>query len=288
MRRATRTLAIFLIISHVALAWGQSRETPATTVPIAPSTLGESQLEGKVVWGVLLLKLLAPTAMDVFVRWLAGKISVKTDSAALRRLATGGTSAVIVDVFRAAFGAKAVPSRDIVLVGATPNAGADSPDTPLTVKDGRENYQGAHLALVGVDGQGNLTGFHPLAQGFRTGERFKLRVVSTYDALVVLENITPHGERRQIYPAEGGKAVFIKAGEENLLPLGRDLALQFAGATGDDRLVVTVRDPRSLSGTPSTGKVSRQDHDYGSNFLQSTAPGTYPVIAESISIRHYQ
>lgn len=285
MRRFIRPLAVCLIVAHASLAWGQSREVPHVAHPAIPE---DSQLEGKAVWGVLLLKLLAPTAMEVFVKWLAGKISIKTDSTMLKKLADGGTSALIVDIALSIFGSKGVITRDIVLVGTAPNAAMGEPQAPIAVKDGEENYQGAHVALVGVDGKGNLTGFHPLAQGFRTGERFKLRVVSTYDALVVLENITPKGERKQIYPAEKGKAVLIKTGEQTLLPLGKDMVLQFAGTTGEDRLVITVRDPRSLTGAASMGKVSRQDHDYGSNFLQDMTPGTYPVIAESISIHHYR
>lgn len=284
MRTLIRSLATTLILTHTTMTWAQTQAIP--DIP-EPAKQDDQQLEGKVVWGTLLLKLLAPTVTEIFVKWLAGKISVKTNSTTLKRLAEGGTSAVIVDFAKMLFGTTGTKAQESVPAGAVPNATAGAPATPLAIRDGEENYQGVHVSLVGVDGQGSLTGFQPLAQGFRSGERFKLRVVSTFDALVVLENINPKGERKALYPSEQKQAVFIKAGEENLLPLENKLALQFAGTTGEDKLVITVRDPRSLTSAPATGKVFRQDHEYGSNFVQETSHGTYPVIAESVSINHH-
>ena len=129
-------------------------------------------------------------------------------------------------------------------------------------------------------------GVRPVTAGFTTGERFKLKLLPTYDALVVIENINPQGVRRQIYPPEAGSAVLVRQGIEIFLPLAADQYFEFGGATGDEQLVITVRDPRAVDAAKSPSEVSRNDEDTGSNFVQETPPGTYAAIAQSIHLNH--
>jgi hypothetical protein len=142
------------------------------------------------------------------------------------------------------------------------------------------------VALVGFDRAGAVKGVQPVTAGFRTGERFKLKVLPTFDALVVIDNINPQSVRKQIYPPSAEQAIALKAGVEVLLPLGANQFFEFTGATGDEQLVLTLRDPRAFGAAESRVEVSRQDERDGSSFVQETAPGTYPVIAQSLKLRH--
>lgn len=244
----------------------------------APETPKEA--EGKVVWG-LLIKLAAPYVFDFFAGWVKKKIAANYGEGSMERLLANTTLASIV------FIGKYMAGKDIVLVGAAPNAGAGEPEAPLTTGKDGENYQGVNVTLVSVDGAGQPSGYRNVAEGFKTGERFKIKVLSTFDAMVVLGNIPPKGSQRQIYPAASGQAIAIPAGKEILLPLGRGEYLQFAGNTGNDQLTLTVRDPRSLSGgQAATARVFRKDEEHGSNFIQEVKPGQYPVISEAIGIQH--
>ena len=161
-----------------------------------------------------------------------------------------------------------------------------APKAPLQIKDGDPNYQAAHIAILAVDDAGNVTGFRPVREGFRTGERFKVRVISTFDALVAIGNINPSGKEKQIYPPAKNTIISVKAGTEIVLPLVADQYFQFTGETGTDQLVVTLVDPRALEGKPSKARVHRQDVEFGSNFAQEVAPDTYPVISQPIALLH--
>lgn len=272
-----------LVAALTALTFSSASLAQATP-PAAADTPPRQEAEGKVIWGVL-LKLVAPVVFDFFADWVKKKIAAKYEANSFEHMAANAAVAAIVNL------SGYLAGKDIVLGGvsanAAPNAALGTPDTPLkTGKDG-ENFQGVNIALVGVDENGKPTGFRTVADGFTSGERFKLRVLSTFDAVVVLGNITPKGAQRQIYPAAPGQAISIPAGKEILLPLGKGEYLQFAGDVGRDQLTVTVRDPRSLStGQASSARVFRKDEAFGSNFVQEVKPGQYPVIAEAIGIEH--
>lgn len=162
---------------------------------------------------------------------------------------------------------------------------AATPSTPITDEAG-VSYQGVHVAIVGADRAGAVTDLRPLKAGFRTGERFKLRAVSTFAALLVIDNINARGERRQIYPAEGSAVVVLQPGADTLLPLGEKEFFEFARATGEEQLVVSLRDPRASGDAASRQQVYRVDEDFGSFFVQEVADGTFPAIAEPIRLEH--
>jgi hypothetical protein len=274
--------AIRVIAALTALTFSSATlsQTPTPPAPLTPPLPPQQEAEGKFAWG-LLIKLIAPTVFQLFANWVMKKIEPTYDEKALRKLAVNVAGAGIVKI------GTLFASKDIILAGVEPNAALGEPLDELRNDASGENYQGVHVALVEVDANGAPIGFRTVADGFSTGERFKLRVLSTFDALVVLGNITPKGKQRQIYPAAAGEAVRIPAGTEVLLPLGQKQYLQFVGDVGRDQITITVRDPRSLeTGQASTARVFRKDEAFGSNFLQEVKPGLYPVIAEAISIQH--
>lgn len=276
--RTSRFRAIALLtaltFSTATLAQAPAQVSPATPEP------RQQEAEGKFVWG-LLIKLIAPTVFQLFANWVIKKIEPTYDENALRKLAMNVAGAGIVKI------GNLFSSKDIVLAGVSPNATQGEPTEAFTTDKSGENFQGVNIALVEVDAEGVPVAFRTVADGFSTGERFKLRVLSTFDALVVLGNINPKGRQRQIYPVSGGEAVRIPAGKEVLLPLGPKEYLQFAGDVGRDQITFTVRDPRSLEqGHASSAQVFRKDESFGSNFVQEVRPGRFPVIAEAIAIQH--
>jgi len=159
--------------------------------------------------------------------------------------------------------------------------------TTTAIKDATgADYHGAHIAIVGIDRDGKVIGVRPLKSGFRTGERFKLRVLTTFGAHVVIENINARGERRQIYPAEGAGVVVLKSGGYALLPLGDKEFFEFTRATGQELLIVSLSDPRAVGGAASRQQVLRVDEKDGTTFIQEVAQGTFAAIFEPIRLEH--
>lgn len=252
----------------------------ASAVEPLPMQSGTSQEAGepKFIWGAL-ISVLANYALSVFASWLKEKL---TDRQAL--------PGKMDTIYANAATAHIIPLVEILLgrksVGAEENTTLTPPRTPLQVKSGQPNYQGMNLAVLGFDEKGQLKGLQALDQAFTSGDRIKLKVLPTFDGLMVIENINPKEERQQIYPPRQGSVVVLKQGVEVLLPLGRDEYFQFTGITGDERLVITLRDPRAVDNAASDAKANREDTANGSNFVQETPPGTYPVIAQSLTLRH--
>jgi len=257
----------------------------------------EDEVQPKFVWGVL-LRFAGDQALSAFTEWLKGKIGdfFRPGTAA------GGD--------RAAAGAATPPSEDFIrrvraggdttggaFIARNPSAAPVSvrdaapvtfgnPSAPIKSDAGYTNYQGVHIAIVGIGPDGIPSGFRSLNDGFRTGERIKLRVVSTFGGLLVIDNINPRGERRQIYPAEPGSVVVLRSGGDALLPLGRGEFFEFARTVGVEELAISLRDARATGAAASRAGVYRRDESYGSNFVQEVAKDTFPAISESIRLVH--
>jgi hypothetical protein len=245
----------------------------------------EGQVEPKFVWGLLIsyaVSKLSSTTFDAFTKWLdvkmEGGISRATDSVTPSFFKNSGAK-----IGPRGAGEGLAPAPD---AGATPNVVVGNPETPLKVDGGRANYQALHIALVVAEGDGKHYVFRPVNEGFKTGERFKLRVISTFDGDLTIENINPHGERSQIYPPLKQDAVMLVQGKEAFLPLGQDEYFEFARSTGREQLVINIADPRAVGAAASRNKVYRQDTQYGSNFVQETSADTYPAISQSVEIVH--
>jgi len=218
--------------------------------------------------------------MSAFGEWLANKITNDlTNASAMQKIMLNAAHAVVVPLADAApFGTKSA--------GAPENAVPGEPAKRVTVENGRENFQGVHVAIVGFDKAGAATGIRPVSAGFRSGDRIKLKVLPTFDGLLVIENINSKGEKQQIYPPGSSNVVRIKGGEEVLIPLASDEYFEFAGVTGEEQLVITLRDPRSFAGKESTVAPNRKDESNGSSFVQETPAGTYPVISQALKLQH--
>lgn len=252
-----------LLPACALLALGASAQ--AQTPPPLPSLLAQTEIG--IVWGVP-IQVSTRNVFDIFSEWMHRRS--KADPA---------YPASIVNLAGFSGG------RAAIAAGVEPNARMDMPKEPLRMDGRGENYQAINVAVVSVDLNGKPLDSRPLGSGFAAGERFKLRVLATFDAMVVLGNVNPMAGRKQIYPAKAGYAVSVPPGKEVLLPLGDKEYFKFSGAT-EERLTFTVRDPRSLDpDRAATGPAFRRDEGYGSSFVQAVAPERFPVIAESIALK---
>ena len=201
MTSFSRVLACCLIITLAAPGMAQT--------PVPPAGNGAAEeVQPKFIWGVL-IKIAVNYAISTFGSYLMGKLTEQLTPQSVASMLLRGKSASIVPLssIGGSLGAKSA--------GAPENTVAGEPTTPLKVENGRENYQAVHVALMNFDRAGNALGFHPLSSGFRTGERFKLRVLPTFDGLLVIENINPRRQLRQIYPAQPENVVKIRGRHGN-------------------------------------------------------------------------
>jgi hypothetical protein len=291
-------MAAFLLWSQLAPA-----QTPGAPVQTSLQNSADEavEVEPKFIWGIL-IKFIAGQAFSAFASWTARKLVTNALEAHGDKLISGGTmvagagislAAVAIQKLRGkkdtsggAFIARNPTSVEISSKGAAPNT-VGTPTTPLAVSgDGSPNFQGVNIAVVGIGADGEVESFRAVKEGFRTGEKFKLHVLATFGGPLVIENINPRGERKQIYPPEKDSVVMLQAGNETLLPLGKEEYFQFANTPGDEQLVITLRDPRAVGKATSVAPVYRKDENYGSNFVQEVTRTTFPAISEAIHLKH--
>jgi len=273
-------LAVRIVAVCVALSFS-AQVLPQAAPPAATGNAPVDEYQPKFIWGIL-LNIAWKVGMSMFTSWATSKLTGELTSMAIDKITDNGSSASILSLSSvvkvASFFGKSA--------GAAENAVSGDPGMPIKVENGRENYQGVHVSLVGFDRSGKALGFHPVTDGFRTGERFKLRVLPTFDGILVINNINPKGKDRQIYPAQEDKVVSIKSGIEIMVPLGREEYFEFTGDAGDEKLVITLRDPRAFGAAVSIAQVFRKDENNGSNFMQEVGPASYPLISQSMTLRH--
>lgn len=273
-------LATRIVATCVALTFA-AHALPQTAPRAAPDAAQAEEYEPKFIWGIL-INIALKVGMSMFTSWATSKLTTTLTEMAIEKITQNGSSASILPLSSlvkvAGFFTKSASAPENVVAG--------DPGKPVKVENGRENYQGVHVSLVGFDRAGKALGFRPVTDGFRTGERFKLRVLPTFDGILVINNINPKGVDRQIYPAQADKAVSIKSGVEIMVPLGRDEYFEFSGDSGDEKLVITVRDPQAFGAAVSQSQVFRKDENNGSNFMQEVGPATYPLISQALTLRH--
>ena len=280
-RRPLASLLAFMFAASLALPVGAAAPKQVDAPP-PPAMNQTDEMQPKFIWG-LLLNVAFKFAMSAFTSWATNKITSELqlqDSSNLRKLLLNASQAAIIPLssVKPPFGTKSAGGNENIVVG--------EPKQELVVENGKENFQGVHVAIIGFDTLGSVTGIQPVSAGFKTGDRIKLKVLPTFDGLVVIENINPKGERQQIYPPQGSDVVKLKAGAEFLLPLGKDEYFEFTDVTGDEQLVITIRDQRAFDGKASKVEANRKDDKTGSSFVQETPPGTFPVISQTLKLKH--
>jgi hypothetical protein len=147
------------------------------------------------------------------------------------------------------------------------------------------NYQGVILRQLVLDSRASKRELRAMASPLKNGERFKIRVTATFDAVAVVDQVVGdvwYGRRTgQVYP-QPGMSVQIKAGETVDLPLGvNDYFLMNRPA--NERLVVSVRHAKANAEGRSDQPAYRQDGKLGSLYLQLVPGGKYPAVEQLVS-----
>ena len=142
------------------------------------------------------------------------------------------------------------------------------------------NYQGLNASLVVLDAPGAIREFRPLAAPVRAGDRFKIRLLATFDAYAVVDQVggdlwAPQ-RLGQFYP-QAGSAVQMRAGETIELPLNRNEYFVMSSEP-TDRLAVSVRHINSAANNRSTQPLYRQDVAGASNFQQLVPRNGLPAM----------
>lgn len=156
---------------------------------------------------------------------------------------------------------------------------------PLRYTDGQPNYQGIKVAVELVDETGRRLGERPFGSTFYTGEKFRLKVQSSFAGFLEVLHTNPSGASKRLFPRPELGQFLLNAGETVRLPLNGSI-YEFSGGTGDEQLVFIVRDPRVGQENQIAGPVYRQDGATSSFYAQLTPPGQYPYIAQTIHISH--
>lgn len=160
------------------------------------------------------------------------------------------------------------------------------------------NYQGVQVSAVILNQTNQPVEIRPLNAPFRSGERFKLRLVSTFEALASVDayrtmaaapgTMATQAWAGQLYPPKADQVVKMRAGEMVQLPLSPAEYFTFDNQAGLDRLMLNVRHPQA-SGIQSNGQpVYRQDSAQGSTYMQLTPQGSYPALSQLLAFQHNQ
>jgi hypothetical protein len=149
------------------------------------------------------------------------------------------------------------------------------------------NYQGVHVSLLVLDASGGSRQVRPINAALQPGERFKLRVVASFDSLLSVDRLLGgawSAERvGQFYPS-AGMSVQLAAGQTADLPLGPNEYF-VAPLQAQDRMLLTVRHPQAVGTGASDQPVYRQDSGGGSSYLQLVPPGKFAVVEQIVQSR---
>lgn len=169
------------------------------------------------------------------------------------------------------------------------------PELPLLRAGGQDatrgwgpafNYQGLYMRQVVLNERGNRAELHAMGHALKPGQRFKLRLTATFDAVADVDQVLGdpwYGKRTgQVYP-KPGLSVQLKAGETVDLPLGANEFFQMNRSTAG-RLVVSVRHAKAQGDARSNQPAYRQDDKAGSSYLQLVPAGHYPAIEQLVSL----
>jgi Domain of unknown function (DUF4384) len=157
--------------------------------------------------------------------------------------------------------------------------------TPLSVgRDGTPNYQGMRASALIVNESGQVIEERSLGMPFYAGEKFRLKVQSSFPGFLEISHRAPSGRVKQLFPKSGVSQVLLVAGAEMVLPMGNTV-YEFAGDTGTEQLTLTVRDPQATSSSAAT-PTYRQDTPGQSFYALQAAPERPPYISQVVEITH--
>ncbi len=265
------------LLAQRVIAAGIALSLSLTSVTLSAQTPPKEDLEPKFIWG-LLLNIVLPRVGMALLDWGISKMTAKLDNASFTSLTKKS-----VDL-------KLEPLPPVVMasgeaLGYKENVVAGEPSKDFKIENGKENFQGLIVSMAVFDASGKPLEFRPITSDFRTGEKFKLRVLSTFEGHFFLNAINPAGAQSKLYPSQD-QSIRIPAGQEVLIPPHPDQFFQFHGSTGKEKLVVIMRDSKLDGSNLPLEPVFRKDENFGSLFVQEVTGGKLPLIVQSISLNH--
>lgn len=248
--------------------------------PVAPANRSDDEMQPKFFLFGFLINVLLKFAVSSFQEWRKQSLTSNVNEPInYRKLLRNSALSSLASSAGSAF--FPIPTFGLKSAVATPVDGDPAAGAPAP-----RNFQGAHVAVVGFDAAGAVTGLRSLQETYRTGDRVKLKVMSTFDAWLVIERVGAQEAREQVYPRDASQAVLLRAGHEVLVPLVEDQYLQFVGEPGREQLVFTFRDPAVVTGKASQAAVLVSEEADGLGLLQEVEPGSLAVITHSVGLRH--
>ncbi len=147
------------------------------------------------------------------------------------------------------------------------------------------NYQGVHMHQVLFNASGAPQELRPMGSPLQEGQRFKIRITPTFDAVAEVDQVVGdvwYGQRAdQLYP-QAGMSVQIRAGETVDLPIEPN-GYFLMNRPANERFVVSVRHPGGVDSRRNDQPVYRQDSTNGSSYLQLVPGGKFPAIEQLVS-----
>jgi hypothetical protein len=147
------------------------------------------------------------------------------------------------------------------------------------------NYQGLHAAYLVRDPASGRIEQRPLSSAPRPGDRFKIRLTTTFDALVRVDTVFGQGWSLQrggtLYPSIGAP-VRARAAKAIDLPVEPDHYF-VAGESGAPRMLLSVRHEEADDSRRTRQPAYRRDQLNGTSYLQLAPAGTRPAIEQLIT-----
>ncbi len=147
------------------------------------------------------------------------------------------------------------------------------------------NYQGMHAAYLVRDRVSGRLEQRPLSSAPRPGDRFKIRLTTTFDAQVRVDTVFGQGWSLQrggmLYPASGAP-VLARAAQAIDLPVERDHYF-VVGEGGAPRMLLSVRHEEADDSRRTRQPAYRRDQLNGTSYLQLAPTGTRPAIEQLIT-----
>lgn len=278
--RTPAALLALLLLLQLSLPTAATAQKPANTAPPGPVTAKKTtpqaaeddKPEPKFIWGLLINVVLSKVG-SALMDWALNKLTDRLDLGFGGLLKKSENIAFVPEV--SAPSQRSVWEMENIVLGEPPSG--------LKLENGQENFQGLVVSLAVFDAKGQPLEFRPINASFKTGEKFKLRVLSTFDGQFTVHAQSPSGKRQKLFPQQD-QAISVPKGQELLIPAQPDLFFEFSGQTGDERLLISMRGAESGS-SESTKPVYRKDDKVGSFFVQESVQQS-PVIVQTLKLRH--
>jgi hypothetical protein len=217
---------------HIALGMVTLLMLPSFSKGSTPPVQGKAETENaaesgieeapqpKFIWGIL-IKYAASKAFEMLSEWYAKKLfqGMEPPLKMSRDAAVSLPEAAML-----------APTKkgEVPIV---PNITDSAPTDPLIVANGKENYQGALLSLLVLQADGQSLKLRPISEGFKSGEKFRIRIGATFDGDLSIDNVDPQGNavaqslvHRQEYGQGTGLLQEVAAGK--YAAIAESIALQ--------------------------------------------------------------